>query len=176
MAATTGSSGGIAMWSRGVESWCGGRDHAPQHRGGRLRRDTIGYRRFVIDPRPPDVHFEFENDPSAPRRARRALAPLFTDPRDAIADAVNLAASELVSNVVLHTAFGGQMNAWDPKPDVPLRLEVHDHAPVIPVAPHHPDVTGRGLGIVDDVSDAWGVEPTADGKIVWAEFNRPAGE
>lgn len=130
----------------------------------------------MTDPRPPDVHFEFENEPSAPRRARQALESLFTDPQDSIADAVNLAASELVSNVVLHTEFGGQMDAWDPKPDVPLRLEVLDHAPIIPVPPQQPDVTGRGLGIVEDVSDAWGVEPTADGKIIWAEFNRPDGE
>lgn len=121
---------------------------------------------------PPEVHFEFDNDPNAPRRARRALTPLFVDPNDPIADAVGLAASELVSNVVNHTDRGGRMDAWDPKPDVPLRLEVKDHEPAAPYIPVNPVVGGRGLSIVDAVADEWGVEPTVDGKIVWAEFNR----
>ena len=99
---------------------------------------------------------------------------MFTDPNDSIADSVALTASELVSNVVRHTDSGGLMQAWDPKPDVPLRLEVEDHDPTMPATPLNPSAGGHGLTIVDTVADAWGVEPTADGKVVWAEFNRPA--
>jgi anti-sigma regulatory factor (Ser/Thr protein kinase) len=99
---------------------------------------------------------------------------MFTDPNDSIADSVTLTASELVTNVVLHTDSGGLMQAWDPKPDIPLRLEVEDHDPTIPTTRDNPITGGRGLTIVDNVADAWGVEPTPDGKVVWAEFNRPA--
>ena len=123
--------------------------------------------------RDPDVRLEFGNDETAPRRAREALSSIFTGPDDPIADAVTLTASELVTNVVRHTDSSGVMQAWDPKPDVPLRLEVEDHYPVLPAIVKDPIVGGRGLRLVDAVADAWGVHPTADGKVVWAEFNRP---
>ena len=121
----------------------------------------------------PDVRFEFENDDSAPRLARQALAKIFTGPDDPIADAVTLTASELVTNVVRHTDGSGVMQAWDPKPDVPLRLEVEDHDPMLPAIADAPVVGGLGLVVIDKVADAWGVDPTTDGKVVWAEFNRP---
>ena len=124
----------------------------------------------------PGVRFEFANDESAPSLARRALSPMFDGPADPIADAVTLTASELVTNVVRHTDSTGVMQAWDPTPDIPLRLEVEDHDPAIPVIVDEPVVGGRGLMIVDTLADAWGVEPTADGKVVWAEFNRPPAE
>jgi hypothetical protein len=34
-------------------------------------------------------------------------------------------------------------------------------------------VGGLGLTIVESVADAWGLDPTTEGKVVWAEFNRP---
>jgi anti-sigma regulatory factor (Ser/Thr protein kinase) len=123
--------------------------------------------------RPPDVRFEFDNAPEAPREARRALASLLSDPNDPIADAVKLTASELVTNVVRHTTSSGLMQAWDPRPDVPLRVEVEDHDRKQPAIPQNPAVGGHGLSIVATVADDWGVEPTVDGKVVWAEFNRP---
>ncbi len=66
------------------------------------------------------------------------------------------------------------MQAWDPKPDIPFRLEVADTDPAIPQIPNEPrPVGGRGLDIVEAISDDWGVQPTGSGKVVWAEFNRP---
>jgi anti-sigma regulatory factor (Ser/Thr protein kinase) len=121
----------------------------------------------------PDVEYEFDHDLGASRQARQALQPLLSDPDDPIADDVRLAASELVTNVVVHTADGGSMRAWDPKPDVPLRLEVEDHDGGTPESPHPtPPVGGRGLRIVDQLADDWGVTQTATGKVVWAEFDR----
>lgn len=128
-------------------------------------------------PSDPDVRFEFDNDHAAPRRARQALAAIFTGLDDPIADAVTLAASELVTNVVRHTNSSGVMRVWDPKPDSPLRLEVEDYDPAIPAIhaiAKHPSDGGRGLSLVDEVADSWGVDPTTDGKLVWAEFIRPA--
>jgi hypothetical protein len=124
--------------------------------------------------RAPDVRLEFDNNAAAPRQARQALSILFTDRDDPIADTVTLAASELVSNVVRHTNSSGVMQAWDPKPDVPLRLEVEDFLPTLPAIATDPVFGGRGLKIVDTLADAWGVDPTINGKVVWAEFNRPA--
>jgi hypothetical protein len=125
--------------------------------------------------RPPDVELPFDHDPDAPRRARREIRRLVPDPDDPIVDAVVLSASELVTNTLVHTDDGGTMRAWDPQPDVPLRLEVEDHDPTIATAqanpePHQPG--GHGLNIVGVVSDEWGVQPTDSGKVVWAEFDR----
>ena len=125
--------------------------------------------------RPPDVDLAFGHDLDAPRRARRAIRRLVADPDDPIAEAVVLSASELVTNTLRHTDDGGTMRAWDPRPDVPLRLEVEDDDPTIPQLPTNPAPTrpgGRGLIIVQEVADEWGVEATDSGKVVWAEFDR----
>ena len=148
-------------------------------RCGRTRREaTVQWRRSRVkrcmQPDEPDVRLEFDNDEAAPRLARQALSSIFTEPDDPIADAVTLTASELVTNVVRHTNSSGVMQAWDPKPDIPLRLEVEDHEPAVPVIEGEPDVGGFGLSIVEKVADAWGVDPTTEGKVVWAEFNRPS--
>lgn len=143
----------------------------------RFSGQANGYRISMDERRPPDVHYRFDNEPDAPRRARRALSSLFIYPADPISEAVELAASELVTNVVIHTESGGLMRAWDPKPANPFRLEVEDHAAPGPISPPMPDDSGgRGLIIVDNVADAWGVEPTDDGKTIWAEFNRPSSD
>ena len=121
----------------------------------------------------PDVRFEFANDESSPRLARHALLPIFDGPDDPIADAVTLTESELLTNFVRHTDRVGVMQAWDPMPDIPLRLEVADHDTAVPILRDNAVVGGRGMVIIDTVADAWGVEPTSEGKVVWAEFNRP---
>ena len=122
---------------------------------------------------PPDVSIHFGNEPDAPRRARRAVQRLVKRD-DPIADAMILAVSELVANVIQHTSGGGTMRAWDSPPDVAVRLEVEDHDPTVPHAATPPpgQLSGRGLKIVDGIADAWGVEPNGDGKVIWAEFHR----
>jgi anti-sigma regulatory factor (Ser/Thr protein kinase) len=121
----------------------------------------------------PDLRYEFGHDPRAPSEARREVDRLLPEPDDPIADDVRLTTSELVTNVVKHTDDGGEVRAWDPRPDVPLRLEVEDSDPSLPEVPvEAPAVGGRGLAIVDQVADDWGVEPQSPGKVVWAEFDR----
>ncbi len=138
-----------------------------------LRCNAFGYEAGVGSDRVPDISFRFDHDAGAARRARRALRPLL-EPDDPLAQPVALSASELISNVVTHTESGGEMRVWDPKPDVPLRLEVEDsnNDPPVQQSPNGWDVTGRGLRIVQRLSDAWGTFRTAAGKVVWAEFNR----
>jgi anti-sigma regulatory factor (Ser/Thr protein kinase) len=123
----------------------------------------------------PDVRYEFHHDLRAAREARRHIDGLLTEPDDPIADDVRLAASELVNNVVRHTDDGGELPAWDPQPDVPLRLEVEDPDPSMPAIPADaPPVGGHGLAIVDQIADDWGVDEHPAGKVVWAEFDRNA--
>jgi anti-sigma regulatory factor (Ser/Thr protein kinase) len=124
-----------------------------------------------LSPTEPDVEFEFGHDETAPSGARHALERLFPV-RDRFAEDVQLATSELVTNVIRHTDDGGRMRAWD---NVPLRVEVYDLNPILPAPPDYADERGgHGLRVVERVSDRWGAHPDADGKIVWAEFSDPA--
>jgi hypothetical protein len=115
-----------------------------------------------------DVVYGFTHEPTAPRGARRAIEPIAGEGE--FAEDVKLAASEMVSNVVLHTDNGGTLRAWNADP---LRVEVHDTSPVLPTPKPEQTQGGRGLGIISHISSRWGAEPSATGKIVWAEFRRP---
>ena len=77
---------------------------------------------------PADVAFTIRFDTDAPGRARRALERLLSGLGRMIDDRVVLAASELVTNVVVHTHGGcGTMRVWAPTPTEPsLRLEVEE--------------------------------------------------
>lgn len=121
-------------------------------------------------PEQPDVTMDFPSDPSAPRRARRALAPILRD-GGRFADDVTLATSEMVSNVSEHTTHGGRLDAWDGNPLV-VHVEDFDTSPPSPAG--EPTAHGgRGLSIIDHIAHEWGVSPTPTGKIVWATFQRP---
>ena len=112
----------------------------------------------------------FESDTIAVRSVRRALAPLLNgDAR--IARDVVLAASEIVTNVVQHTEDGGRFEAWIDDDYIVLR--VHDDGAGFPTASEHQSERGeRGLAIVAKIAEAWGVEPTSPGKVVWARFSQ----
>ena len=82
-----------------------------------------------------------------------------------------LVVSELVTNAVLHTrpiATPPELHlhagsTW-------LRIEVHDTDPR-PPQPRTPiglDEAGRGLLLIEAITDQWGVYGTATGKAVWA--------
>jgi hypothetical protein len=52
-----------------------------------------------------------------------------------------------------------------------VRVEVRDDAPGVPtLLDVGPSATsGRGLRVVDRLSDSWGFEPTGTGKVTWFE-------
>ena len=114
----------------------------------------------------------FDHDIHAPTDARHLLGDLMSDDDDPVAAPAALVASELVSNVVLHTADGGVFRAWDPRPDVPVRIEVEDPDPNMPEEHAERSVGGRGLTIVAAVAEAAGEARTERGKGVGAEFDR----
>ncbi len=92
-------------------------------------------------------------------------------PSEAIDDAV-LVASELVGNAVRHTraSESGTLDvSWDVDTSG-VRVSVGDPSdtPPSPRAAAGHETEGRGLRIVDAMSDDWGVELAAHGKTVWA--------
>lgn len=115
-----------------------------------------------------DLPGETSSVPPARRFVEQTLAEWDLDE---LAWTAALLVSELAANACLHagtrltitlsrTATGG------------VRLEVRDGSLVLPRMrrPTEQSTTGRGLRLVGDLAQRWGVEQLAGGKVVWAEL------
>ena len=90
-----------------------------------------------------------------------------TDAPTDLVDAAVLLVSELATNVTLHARTHLQVSVR--VDDGTLWAAVKDWNTRVPQACHTPvDATsGRGLQLVDALSNSWGVERDEDGKAVW---------
>lgn len=81
-----------------------------------------------------------------------------------------LLTTELVTNAIVHarTDFALRVSAHDDR----LRVEVSDssHEPPRLVPIRGLEDHGRGLHLVDALSDSWGVDWADDHKVVWFEL------
>ncbi|MEK9522486.1 SpoIIE family protein phosphatase [Streptomyces venezuelae] len=93
------------------------------------------------------------------------------------ADEIELVADELMTNALMHTDGGAivtlRILGGSPRR---LRVEVEDRSSALPRRREAGEagVSGRGLLLVDQLSDVWGVESRGSGKCVWCEFTVPA--
>ncbi|MEU2158470.1 ATP-binding protein [Streptomyces sp. NPDC019396] len=91
------------------------------------------------------------------------------------AEVAELLVSELVTNALVHTDDGAVVTAT--VAPARLRVEVRDFTsgaddPHLPVPAVGDDSThGRGLLLVQNLADAWGVRAHALGKVVWFELD-----
>jgi anti-sigma regulatory factor (Ser/Thr protein kinase) len=97
----------------------------------------------------------------AAHEAREALVDMPVVPEDCLAD-VQLMVTELVTNSVRHAGLlpGQAIEVVIARSDEGLRVEVADHGPGFdpPPAPADPlALSGRGLPLVERLSDRWGV-------------------
>ncbi|MCZ4602451.1 ATP-binding protein [Streptomyces sp. Lzd4kr] len=91
--------------------------------------------------------------------------------------------SEMASNALLHTSesTGGFTVRVCVDQHGCVRLEVHDHdqdAVAVSARSSLDDeaTEGRGMFIVEHLSDDWGVEKSPTGKLVWSHFSATTGE
>ncbi|MFE4825645.1 ATP-binding protein [Streptomyces sp. NPDC056672] len=94
-------------------------------------------------------------------------------------DCAVLVLSELLTNALEHGCEegAGVETRYVPRP-CGLRIEVRDASPKMPAQrePEPGEVNGRGLGIVEALSDQWGWwYHRWHGKTVWAELSLPPG-
>jgi len=90
-----------------------------------------------------------------------------------VIDTAQLCVSELVSNVITHVGPGTPTTLAVSMNGTHLRIEVHD--PDTRALPTLLDATtdsegGRGMALVDAVTDRWGVQLRADRKVTWCEL------
>jgi anti-sigma regulatory factor (Ser/Thr protein kinase) len=111
----------------------------------------------------------FDPTPGGVRAARQFVCSAVTQQVDAeLVDELLLALSEMATNAVLHagTAFEVVIET-----DGVVRLEVEDGSSVVPVrrSPSPQVPGGRGLQIIEEVCDRWGVHVAQGRKCVWCE-------
>ena len=91
-------------------------------------------------------------------------------------DMVLLLVSEVVTNAVLHARSQIKLGVgWNGDA---VRVEVADHSPLVATPRRFSEMatTGRGMQMVDQVADVWGLQPVADGKVIWFEVKMTGAE
>jgi anti-sigma regulatory factor (Ser/Thr protein kinase) len=114
----------------------------------------------------------FHCRPDAVPAARHFVREALSDQPSEITSAAELMASELATNCVrhAHTDFELTVHA-----EGEIRVEVRDTGRGRPtvLSPSPRDPYGRGLRIVEAMSDTWGVTPAGSGKAVWFTLSSP---
>ncbi|MFF0484758.1 SpoIIE family protein phosphatase [Streptomyces sp. NPDC004435] len=118
-----------------------------------------------------------QSDPEALRAARHMIrAAVRAWGAGSRADEIELVADELMTNALMHTDGGTIVTLRKlPGAERRLRVEVEDRSSALPRRREAGEagVSGRGLLLVDQLSDSWGVESRGGGKCVWCEFAVP---
>jgi anti-sigma regulatory factor (Ser/Thr protein kinase) len=91
-----------------------------------------------------------------------------------LTDSAEQIASELIANAVNHAEAGSSVVVLLMYAAGTLRLEVRDEDPLnLPTvkSPSAYAVDGRGLFLVEELSQRWGTRVTDNGKTVWSELD-----
>ena len=106
--------------------------------------------------------------PQSVHAARRFATDTLADSPEQALEAVELMVSELATNCIRHERMSFYVTISRAPREV--RVEVTDSGSGMPTirSPGPNDPSGRGLQIVDMLSDEWGIEPEVPaGKTVW---------
>ncbi len=95
--------------------------------------------------------------------------------RDHLSEAAELVISEVVTNALVHAGTEVEVAAHVGRHGV--RVEVTDGSPHLPATKRYADLasTGRGLQLLEQTVDRWGVDPHDTGKTVWFELGTLEG-
>ncbi|MCW3068849.1 MAG: hypothetical protein JWL67_1474 [Solirubrobacterales bacterium] len=108
----------------------------------------------------------FRYEPEAVTAARRFVREVLSDQSPQTVEAAELMTSELATNCVRHARTGFEVTI---RSRGEIRIEVRDTGGGQPtrLSPEPRAPSGRGLLIVEALSDSWGVIPSSEGKTVW---------
>ena len=150
----------------GVGPVLGGREGAPPNLARRVfLRPLEGTKRSMRIVRLPP---ELRSAPEARRFVEDELGPAGAG-EDTLLHA-QLVATELVTNAARHAESPVELTIE--RGDGRVRIEARDDSATLPKPPAVDTPTRhRGLQLIEDLSQGWGVEPRADrGKVVWCEL------
>ena len=114
-------------------------------------------------------HMSLAGVPASVRAARAFVRETLGDLDGASRDTAVLLASELVTNAVLHARTPVELAVVVDRDQALVCVADHEGgSDAVRSSGHSTDRPGgRGLALVDGLSDRWGAEPNADGKTVW---------
>ncbi|MFI7540650.1 ATP-binding protein [Actinoplanes sp. NPDC049599] len=127
------------------------------------------------EPEPQRIRIRLRPVPDACRQVRQLVTQTCTAwHRGEVAGTAALVATELVANVVrhAHTTMEFTLGLRDGR----VCLTVRDGSRLLP-RPREPgvgDAGGRGLQLIRELTEAWGVLPVPDGKVVWTHLTAGA--
>ena len=126
-------------------------------------------------PRSPGVRVRLRPVPEACRQVRHLVTQTCAAwQRADVTATATLVATELVANVVrhAHTTMDFTLRLRGDR----LTMAVRDGSLRMPrrLDPDVTDAGGRGLRLIHDLTDAWGVLPVTDGKVVWSHLTTGA--
>lgn len=124
----------------------------------------------VPDPELQVARHDLSADPGVVGAAREAVAGhlrAWGVDRQIVDDLV-LVASELVTNAVLHGSAPIALRVQRTQREVVVEVKDDSAAPPRRRRAGAYDESGRGLSIVEAMTDRWGSRSAADGKVVWA--------
>ncbi len=119
---------------------------------------------------------QFDDTQASVGGSRRFVASAAADADPAVLEAIVLMVSELATNAVVHASGGFTVRVE--RDGAGIRVTVTDGGSGRPVVrdPSDREPHGRGLRIVDELSDEWGTEITASqGKAVWFRIDTATG-
>jgi hypothetical protein len=127
------------------------------------------------EPEPRRIRARLRPVPDACRQVRQLVTEACAAwQRRELTAAAALVASELVANVVRHAHTPMEVTVG--LRDARMSMAVRDGSRHLPreVDPGLTDAGGRGLRLVRELTESWGVLPVFDGKVVWAHLAESA--
>ncbi len=99
--------------------------------------------------------------------ARHFVRDVLSDQSRETVEAAELMVSELATNSVRHARSDFELAIQRTRDEI--RVEVSDHGEGQPVlrSPTPREQSGRGLRIVQELAEDWGITPSPNGKLVW---------
>ena len=120
----------------------------------------------------------FHCQPESVAGARHFVRDLLSDQPREIVEAAELMTSELATNSVRHAHSDFELAIHRSRDEIRVEVSDHGQGQPVPRSPTPREQSGRGLQIVQELSEDWGITPSPDGKLVWftLPLRTPAGE
>jgi anti-sigma regulatory factor (Ser/Thr protein kinase) len=109
----------------------------------------------------------FDCQPESVAGARHFVRNLLSEePRETV-EAAELMVSELATNSVLHADSDFELAILRSREEIRVEVSDHGRGQPVPRSPTPQEQSGRGLQIVQALSEDWGIIPSPGGKLVW---------